>query len=100
MASDVAPQAVKELAPTGRLRAAINYGNPVLAQREPSGDLKGVSVDLARELGRRLGVPVDLVPFEAAGKVADAPRPAPGTSPFLPSIPDERRRSPSPRPTS
>ncbi|HEY6821293.1 MAG TPA: ABC transporter substrate-binding protein [Burkholderiales bacterium] len=64
-----------ELAPTGTLRAAINYGNPVLAQRDAAaGDLRGVSVDLARELGRRLGVPVQLVPFEAAGKVTDAAR--------------------------
>ena len=60
---------VEELAPTGRLRATINFGNPVLAQRDPAtGEPRGVSVDLARELGRRLGVPVDLVTFEAAGK--------------------------------
>jgi len=68
---DVPPRdAVKELAPTGKLRAAINYGNPVLARREPVG---GVSVDLSRELARRLRVPVELVPYDAAGKVtADA----------------------------
>jgi polar amino acid transport system substrate-binding protein len=62
-----------ELAPTGKLRAAINYGNPVLAQKDPaSGEPRGVSVDLARELGRRLGVPVELITFDAAGKVFDA----------------------------
>lgn len=66
------PEAVKELAPGGRLRAAINYGNTVLAQRSAAGELSGVSVDLARELGRRLGVPVDLVPFDTAGKVPEA----------------------------
>ena len=66
------PDAVKDLAPGGRLRAAINYGNTVLAQRSPAGELSGVSVDLARELGRRRGAPVDLVPFDTAGKVADA----------------------------
>jgi polar amino acid transport system substrate-binding protein len=67
------PEAVKELAPTGKLRAAINYGNPVLAQRDPAtGQPRGVSVDLARELGTRLGVPVELVTFDAAGKVSDA----------------------------
>jgi polar amino acid transport system substrate-binding protein len=65
--------AASELAPQGRLRAAINYGNPVLAQQDPAtGEPRGVSVDLARALGRRLGVPVDLVTFDAAGKVVAA----------------------------
>ena len=62
-----------ELAPSGKLRAAINFGNPVLAQKDPgTGKPRGVSVDLARELGRRLDVPVELVTFDAAGKVFDA----------------------------
>ena len=62
-----------ELVPTGKLRAAINFGNPVLAQKDQaSGEPRGVSVDLARELGRRLGVPVELVTYDAAGKVFDA----------------------------
>jgi len=62
-----------ELAPTGKLRAAINFGNPVLAQKDPeTGEPRGVSVDMARELGRRLGVPVVFVTFDAAGKVFDA----------------------------
>ena len=61
------------LAPSGHLRAAINFGNGVLAQRDAqTGAPRGVSVDLARELGRRLGVPVDLVTFDGAGKVTDA----------------------------
>jgi len=64
---------VADLAPTGKVRAAINFGNPVLAQKDPAtGEPSGVSVDLARELGRRLGVPVELVTFDAAGKVFDA----------------------------
>ena len=67
------PEAVRELAPTGKLRAAINYGNPVLAQRDPAtGQPRGISADLARELGKRLGVPVEFVTFDAAGKVFDA----------------------------
>jgi len=73
--AEVTPQsaAAAELAPDGRLRAAINFGNPVLATRDPAtGEPRGVSVDLARELGRRLGVPVTLVTFDAAGKVVDA----------------------------
>ena len=65
--------AVKDLAPIGRLRAAINFGNPVLAQKDPAtGEPRGVSADLARELTRRLGVPLDFATFDAAGKVFDA----------------------------
>jgi len=64
---------VADLAPTGKVRAAINFGNPVLAAKDAaSGQASGVSVDLARELGRRLGVPVELVTYDAAGKVFDA----------------------------
>ena len=62
------PEVVKEIAPTGKLRAAINLGNAVLAQKGADGP-KGVSVDLSRELARRLGVPIEITPFEAAGKV-------------------------------
>ena len=66
------PQAVKELAPSGTLRAAINTGNIVLVQKDESGQVHGVTVDLARELARRLGVPIDLHIYDAAGKVTDA----------------------------
>ena len=62
-----------DIAPTGKLRVGINYGNPVLATRDAvSGELRGVAVDLALELGRRVGVPTDLVAFESAGKMFDA----------------------------
>jgi polar amino acid transport system substrate-binding protein len=68
-----APNAVvTDLAPGGKMRAAINFGNPVLAYRDTAGRPEGVSVDLALELGKRLGVPVELVPFDAAGKVTAA----------------------------
>ena len=66
--SNVDAAAVAELAPRGSLRAAINYGNPVLARREPDGP-GGISADLARELARRLGVAIEFVPYEAAGTV-------------------------------
>ena len=69
----VSPDVLKDLAPTGKLRAAINLGNMVLAQKDPAtGQPKGITPDLARELGRRLAVPVELVPFDAAGKVFEA----------------------------
>jgi polar amino acid transport system substrate-binding protein len=60
----------KELAPTGTLRAAINYNNPLLAKRDPAtGELSGLAVDLSRELARRAGVPLAIIPFDAAGKI-------------------------------
>lgn len=58
-----------ELVPQGTLRAAINYGNPVLAQRGADGAPTGVSVALARALAERLGVPLQLITYDAAGKV-------------------------------
>ena len=65
--------AIVDLAPTGKLRAAINFGNPVLASRgESVSEPGGISVDLARELARRLGVEIEVVPYDSAGKVVDA----------------------------
>jgi polar amino acid transport system substrate-binding protein len=62
-----------ELAPSGTLRVGINYGNAVLASRDAtSGELRGVAVDLARELERRCELPVELVAFESAGKMTAA----------------------------
>jgi polar amino acid transport system substrate-binding protein len=64
---------LKDLAPKGKLRAAINLGNSVLAQKDAStGQPKGITPDLAQELGRRLGVPVEFVIYDAAGKVFGA----------------------------
>lgn len=61
-----------ELGATGQLRAAINYGNPILASRDAVGQPRGVSVDLAREAARRLGLPIELVTFTSAGNVVEA----------------------------
>ncbi len=61
-----------DLAPTGRLRAAINFGNPVLAAKDPhTGEPGGISADLARELARRLGVAIEFVRYESAGIVVE-----------------------------
>ena len=63
----------RDIAPGGTLRVAINYGNPVLAQKDPSsGEPRGVSADIARELARRLALPHAFVTYDAAGKVFDA----------------------------
>src|ERR1044072_8743174 len=71
-AAQVPPDALKELAPTGKLRAAINYGNSVLAQKGPDGEPRGGSADLARDLAQRLGVPLEVMTLAAAGKTFEA----------------------------
>ena len=69
-----APAAVAQaFAPTGKLRASINLGNPILAKRgEQGAPPTGVSVDLARALAERLGVPLEMVVFDAAARSVDA----------------------------
>jgi polar amino acid transport system substrate-binding protein len=64
---------ISELAPTGVLRAAINLGNFLLVTgKSPAGDPEGVSPDMAREIARRLNVPVKYVPYRTPGELADA----------------------------
>jgi polar amino acid transport system substrate-binding protein len=67
------PAVVQAFAPHGVLRASINLGNPILANRDAAtGAPVGVSIDLARAFGARLGVPVELVVFDAAGRSVEA----------------------------
>jgi polar amino acid transport system substrate-binding protein len=69
----ISPSLRSDLAPTSKLRVGINYGNPVLATKDANtGELRGVAVDLGRELGARAGVPVELIAFESAGKMFEA----------------------------
>jgi polar amino acid transport system substrate-binding protein len=63
------PVVLEELAPQGVLRAAINFGNPVLAQRGQDGSPQGVSVALAKALAQELNARLEMVTFDAAGKV-------------------------------
>lgn len=58
--------------PTGKLRASINLGNPILANADATGKPSGVSVDLANALAERLGVDLELAVFNAAGKSVEA----------------------------
>jgi polar amino acid transport system substrate-binding protein len=64
-------EVVKDLAPGGKLRVGINFGNMVLAQGTPDAP-RGITPDLSRELGKRLGVPVEFIPYDAAGKTFEA----------------------------
>jgi polar amino acid transport system substrate-binding protein len=63
--------AAAALAPSGRLRACINLGNPILANRDSAGGVSGVSVDMATLLAQRLAVPLDLIVVDAALKSVD-----------------------------
>jgi polar amino acid transport system substrate-binding protein len=67
------PVVAADLAPSGVLRAAVNLGNPVLAQGTPTKPT-GVAVDMAREIATRLGVQVELVCFTAARDSFEAMR--------------------------
>ena len=71
--SQVSPAVLSDLAPTGKLRVGLNMSNVLLTATDAAtGKPKGVAADLGQELGKRLGVPVELVPFPSPGAVADA----------------------------
>ena len=71
--ADITPAVRADLAPGGKLRAGINYGNFILAQKDKAtGESRGVAVDLANELGRRLGVPVEIVAYDSVAAMGDA----------------------------
>ena len=72
--SPAVPDAARtELAPTGKLRAGMNLGNALFTKKDvATGELRGVSVDLMRELASRLNVPVDFVVYKTPADVADA----------------------------
>ena len=64
-----------EMAPTGTIRAAVNVANGVLARYEPSsGEPTGIAAELARELGRRVGRPVEFIRYDSAAVMADSAR--------------------------
>jgi polar amino acid transport system substrate-binding protein len=68
----ISADVVSRFTPTGALRASINLGNPILAGRDAAGEPCGVSVDLARAFAQRLGVGLELVVFDTAGKSVQA----------------------------
>jgi polar amino acid transport system substrate-binding protein len=72
MTLSASPAALKELAPTGKLRAGINFQNPLLTKLGPNGEQSGVAVDLVIELAKRLGVPIEIIPYHSAGELAES----------------------------
>ena len=64
------PGVRSEFSPTGKMRVGLNYGNPLFAVRDArTGEGSGIAVDLAHELGRRLGLPVQLVGYNSGGQL-------------------------------
>src|SRR4029077_15790321 len=69
----ISPAARSELAPGGKLRVGLNYGNFLLVLKDgPGGEPRGIAPDLGRELAKRVGVPLEFLRFDQAGKLADA----------------------------
>ena len=71
--AEITPTLRAELVPTGTLRVGINMSNFLLTATDPAtGKPRGVAVDLGQEIGRRLGVPVEILPYPNPGALADA----------------------------
>jgi polar amino acid transport system substrate-binding protein len=62
---------ITELTPTGKLRIGLNMSNFLLTAKDAAGAPIGVAPDLGRELGKRLGVAVEMVPYANPGLLAD-----------------------------
>ena len=72
MSAAVPAAAKAELTPTGKLRAGINFQNVLLTTLGPNGEQGGVAVEFARELARRLEVPLEIISYKSAGSLADS----------------------------
>ncbi|MBM3343060.1 MAG: transporter substrate-binding domain-containing protein [Betaproteobacteria bacterium] len=68
----ITPAVLSALAPTGKLRAGINFQNPLLTKLGPNGEQSGVAVDLVHELAKRLNVPIEVIVYHSAGELAES----------------------------
>jgi polar amino acid transport system substrate-binding protein len=90
--SQITPAVRTELAPTGKLRAGINYGNFILATKDPAtGESRGVAVDLMQEIARRLQVPVEIIAYDKVGVMVDEAKTGVWDIAFLGSEPARER---------
>lgn len=72
-ASTAAAFGQADVAPTGTLRAAYLATNPAQATKDPqTGEVRGASLDLARELARRIGKPLAFNPIASPPAVIEA----------------------------
>jgi polar amino acid transport system substrate-binding protein len=97
VASGVAAQesmVVKELVPTGKLRVGVVFApaaSPFFIVKEANGEPRGVTVDLAHELGRNLDVPVEFMVVPNSGLVTDATESGAIDVAFMP-VDEERKK--------
>jgi len=90
--SQITPAVRADLTSNGTLRAGINYGNFILATKDKAtGESRGVAVDLLHEVGKRLGVPVEIVAYDSVGAMVDAAKTAAWDIAFLGSEPARER---------
>src|SRR5206468_10010765 len=84
MATEITPAVRSEIAPSGKLRVGLNHGNFLLVTPGSTAtEPRGVAPDVARELGRRVGVPVEFIRFDSAGKLGDGVKTAAWDVAFL-----------------
>ena len=86
--------AVKELIPTGKLRVGVVFApaaSPFFVVKEGNGEPRGVTVDLARELGRKLDVSVEFMVVPNSGLVTDATESGAIDVAFMP-VDEERKK--------
>jgi len=91
MMPSISADSRSDLAPTGTLRVGINQGNFLVVTKDrASGELRGIAVDLARELGRRAGLPVEFITYASAGKMSEAVKTGAWDVAFLGAEPERR----------
>ena len=86
-AMQIPSNARADLAPSGKLRVGINFGNALLTSKNAKGEPGGIAVDLARELAKRAGVPLEIVSYDSAGPTADGAKAGAWDVAFLGSDP-------------
>jgi polar amino acid transport system substrate-binding protein len=86
---------MKELVPTGKLRVAIAVSptpSALYAVKDAStGKFRGVTVDLGTALAKKLGVPVEFIPYLASGEIQNSAGSGKWDVTFMP-VDDERRK--------
>jgi polar amino acid transport system substrate-binding protein len=77
----------QELAPTGKLRVGIGVApvsSAFWATKDAGGQPRGVTVELGKALARKLGVPLELLPYNSSGEVTEAGAAAQWDVSFMP----------------